>query len=864
MQPNRAHTLRNRLLLVGALLALAAYALMLPRPLFDTPYSTVLYARDGELLGAQVARDGQWRFPPGHALPDKYARAVVEYEDRRFYRHAGVSLPAIVRAARQNWRAGEVVSGGSTLTMQLVRLSRGNPPRTVGEKLREMLLATRIEWSYTKEEILALYAAHAPFGGNVVGLEAAAWRYFGHDPSQLSWAEAATLAVLPNSPALIHPGRSRDALLAKRNRLLDRLLQVRAIDSTEHLVARLEPLPDAPRPLPRHAPHLLESQPAGTALHSTLDAALQQRTQQVVDNYGRWTLAANHIRNAAALIADVRSGEVLAYVGNITPGGVSPGATSGNSADTQSEPRPGASDGRSVDIIRSRRSTGSLLKPILYGALLSEGQILPHTLVFDTPLNLAGFTPTNYSKTFSGVVPASAAVARSLNVPTVRMLTLYNNSRFLALLRSMGMTTFDRSADDYGATLILGGAESTLWEMTGLYASLARSLETHNRTGSYAPGDMHELRVTGSPADTSSHLAPPHIAPSHPAASQEQRTARRNHHEEELLCPLSPASLWFMFEAMSGVNRPEEEGAWQAFSSMRQVAWKTGTSYGNRDAWAIGLTPRYIVGVWVGNADGEGRASMTGVGHSAPILFDIFSMLPAGGGWFDHPLDDMTAVAVCRRSGHRAGPWCLASGDPVDTVDIPQAGIASPPCPYHKPVTVGDQTRGWFVLPPAAEYYYRQSASDYAVPPAVSGARPFELIYPQHNAILYLPKGFAGRDTGSTASPNTGPAARRSSSPPSESAPGSAAQHPGSSTANTPGATNASDRTERFVFRAAHRSDSATLHWHLDNTYLGTTRSASTVGHTLSVAPSPGEHWLTVVDDQGNRQRIRFTVRNRP
>ena len=275
MQPNRAHTLRNRLLLVGALLALAAYALMLPRPLFDTPYSTVLYARDGELLGAQVARDGQWRFPPGHALPDKYARAVVEYEDRRFYRHAGVSLPAIVRAARQNWRAGEVVSGGSTLTMQLVRLSRGNPPRTGGEKLREMLLATRIEWSYTKEEILALYAAHAPFGGNVVGLEAAAWRYFGHDPSQLSWAEAATLAVLPNSPALIHPGRSRDALLAKRNRLLDRLLQVRAIDSTEHLVARLEPLPDAPRPLLRHAPHLLESQPAGTALHSTLDAALQ-------------------------------------------------------------------------------------------------------------------------------------------------------------------------------------------------------------------------------------------------------------------------------------------------------------------------------------------------------------------------------------------------------------------------------------------------------------------------------------------------------------------------------------------------------------------------------------------------------------
>ena len=194
---------------------------------------------------------------------------------------------------------------------------------------------------------------------------------------------------------------------------------------------------------------------------------------------------------------------------------------------------------------------------------------------------------------------------------------------------------------------------------------------------------------------------------------------------------------------------------------------------------------------------------------------------------------DCTATAVCRRSGHRAGDWCVASGDPIDTVDIPRAGIASPPCPYHKPVTVGDQTRGWFVLPPAAEYYYRQSASDYAVPPAVSGSRPFELIYPQHNAILYLPKGFSSRSAGSVPKPDNATVGRP-------------------------------DQTERFVFRAAHRSDSATLHWHLDNTYLGTTRSASTVGHTLSVAPSPGEHWLTVVDDRGNRQRIRFTVRDRP
>lgn len=777
MNRHRPHIPRTAWIGIFFIAALVGYALSLPRPLFDTPYSTVLYARGGELLGARVAADGQWRFPPGHDLPEKYVRAVVEYEDRRFFRHAGVSLPAVVRAVRQNVRAGRVVSGGSTLTMQLVRLSRGNPPRTVGEKLWEMLLATRVEWSYTKDEILGLYAAHAPFGGNVVGLEAAAWRYFGHDSDQLSWAEAATLAVLPNAPAAIHPGRGRRVLQAKRDRLLVRLLRTGAIDSAEYRAALIEPLPEAPEPLPRHAPHLLDRLPAGTVLHATLDNVLQQRVQQIADSYGERTLAANRIRNAAVLVADVRTGEVLAYVGNITPS-TAPAAPAA------------AGDGRSVDLVRARRSTGSLLKPLLYAALLHEGQMLPRTLVLDTPLDIAGFTPSNYSRTFSGVVPADQAVARSLNVPIVRMLTRYHTGRFLALLRSLGLTTFDRSADDYGATLILGGAECTLWEMTGLYASLARSLETHNRTGHYESEDMRPLSVGG--------------------ASESAFSGRS-------ACPLAPAALWYMFEAMSGVNRPEEEAAWQEFGSMKRIAWKTGTSYGNRDAWAVGLTPRHAVGVWVGNADGEGRAAMTGVGYAAPILFDVFSLLPAAEGWFPEPADDMESAAVCRRSGHRASPWCGSSGDPVDTVSIPRAGVASPLCPYHRPFAENGSVRGWFVLPPAAEYYYRQVSSDYAVPPVAAGDRPLELIYPEPHAVLYLPEGFAGRGTA----------------------------------------------TAKFVFRAAHRSDRATIHWHMDNLYLGSTRSASAAGHALAVAPEAGEHRLTIVDDEGYRQQIRFTVLTR-
>ena len=634
------------------------------------------------------------------------------------------------------------------------------------------MLATRIEWSYSKEEILALYAAHAPFGGNVVGVEAAAWRYFGHAPDQLSWAEAAVLAVLPNSPALIHPGRGRGELLAKRNRLLGRLLAGRVLDTLEYEAALAEPLPDAPEPLPRHAPQLADRLAAGRAWRTTVDYTLQVRAQQILDGYGERLLAANRIRNAAAVVADVESGEVLVYVGNLSPG----------------ERAAEARDGRSVDVVSARRSTGSLLKPILYGAMLTEGQILPNTLVFDTPLNVAGFVPSNYDKTFGGVVSARRAVERSLNVPVVRMLTEYNHNRFLGLLRSMGLTTFDRSADDYGSTLILGGAEGTLGEMTGLYAALARSLLRYGRTGRYEAEDMRGLRVDSS------------------------ATIRK----AEGGGPLSPSALWFMFEAMSGVNRPEEEAAWQEFSSMKRVAWKTGTSYGNRDAWAIGVTPRYAVGVWVGNADGEGRAGMTGVGYAAPILFDLFSLLPDGGEWFPEPLGDMTEAAVCRRSGHRVSEWCVSSGDAVDTVRIPLRGVVSRVCPYHRPVTAGGETRGWFVLPPAAEYYYRQRATDYVPPPVAADMRPLEVIYPQPGAMLYLPKGGGG-----------------------------------------------AEGFEKFVFRAAHRSDSMSVHWHLDQLYLGTTRASSAAGHTFAVSPSAGEHRLTVVDEAGYTQTVRFTVLRR-
>lgn len=768
--------------------------LWIPKPLISKPYSTLLYTAETSgrevLLGARIASDGQWRFPSGSEVPEKFAVCLTQYEDKRFWYHPGVDPFALMRAVQLNLTQSRVVSGGSTLTMQLARIAQGNQSRTVGQKVIEMLWALYLECSYSKAEILLMYASNAPFGGNVVGIEAAAWRYFGREAKDLSWAEQATLAVLPNSPALIHPGRNREELKQKRDKLLLRLYEKHILDKTEYELACMEALPEKPLPLPNEAPHLLERlaiEKQENRIHTTVDPTLQQQVQRLVNRYVA-DYRSNHIYNAAALVADVESGKILAYVGNVTDQNMTTG------------------HGYQVDVITSPRSTGSVLKPFLYAAMLNDGLILPGTLIADTPLNINGFTPQNFNKTFYGAVPAHVAIERSLNVPLVRMLSQYNTGRFMSLLKRLGMTTLRFSEDHYGASLILGGAEGSLWDLSGMYASLARML-SHYRSynGRYDRSDIHPL-------------TPYPIEEKKPIRSvTDTRLA-----DESLL---SYASLWFMFEAMSGLNRPEEEADWQQFSSMKQVAWKTGTSYGGRDAWAIGVTPRYVVGVWVGNATGEGRSGLSGVGYAAPILFDIYSLLPDVP-WFDQPYDELEEVAVCRQSGHKASAIC----DEVDTVYIPRTGIATAVCPYHRIVHLSQdgqyrvnsscesvsrmQERSWFVLPPAQAYYYKNYHVEYqAMPPLKPGceedqSRQIAILYPEHQAVLYLPKGFSGE-------------------------------------------------REKVVMRATHARSDATLYWHLDDVYLGETRQI----HQMACLIEPGNHILTLLDEDGNRRSILFEVR---
>jgi len=823
------------------ILMLLVFWISLPAELFDDPLSTVVYDREGELLGARIAADGQWRFPGIDSVPVKYSTALVAFEDRYFYLHPGVNPGSLLRALFLNLKAGEIRSGGSTITMQVMRMSRKGKSRNIGQKIIEAWLALRYEVSATKEEILNTYADNAPFGGNVVGLEAAAWRYFGTSPHNLTWSEAALLAVLPNAPALIHPGRNRDALQQKRDRLLVVLRNRGEIDSLTCRMAIEEPLPREPLPLPNLAPHLADGvmlEKDRDRLHSTLDRRLQERIVELTD-IRQEQLRANEVHNMACLVVEVETGEVLAYVGN-------------------SSARQGGEHGNSVDVIPAPRSSGSILKPILFAGMLDNGDILPATLVPDVPVRYYGYAPKNYDRQYEGAVPAFEALSRSLNIPSVIMLNNYGVDPLLGLLRKLGFTTLTHSHQHYGLTLILGGGETTLWELAGVYSSMARVLNHYTGgNGNYFPSDYHMPvleKTTPDPgrkdrADNNNGPGPGRLSgPATPPGSEQADRPRagsddgpgsndapgRNEDavpgnlpgsgelQEEGL--LSASSIWLTFKSLLEVNRPEELSLWYLLSSSRNIAWKTGTSYGFRDAWAVGVTPEYLVAVWAGNADGEGRPGLSGITAAAPLMFDVFSILPSTT-WFRAPLDDLEEAEVCRQSGYLAGPWC----NERDTIQIVPRGTETPRCPFHRLIhTDRDgafrvnsecypvrsmKTSSWFVLPPLMEWYYERNHPAYkTLPPVMEGCvdgsvEELEIVYPEWDSHLVIPRELDGS-------------------------------------------------RGKVVLEVAHRHPATRVFWHVDEAYAGTTQHT----HQLALYMEPGTHRLTVVDADGNRDEVRFEV----
>ena len=758
-------------LLAASTLGATLYFLTpLPRPLFASDYSTLIVDRDGQLLRAFLSDGQQWCFPPDTSLavPAKLRTAVLHFEDRRFDRHLGVDPLALGRALYQNVATGTVKSGASTITMQVARLMRPKE-RTYVNKTLETLLALKIEFYYTKDEILRLYLDHAPYGGNIVGYQAAAHKYFRKPPDELTWSEAATLAVLPNAPGLASPTANPQRLMQKRNRLLASLQSAGYFDAEALRLALAEPVPTRAFTYPVWAPHLsraLERGRQGHLIKTTIDAGLQRELESLVGRHLRY-LDHQGIGNGAALLVETSSGKVRAYVG---------------SQDFFDPMHQGQVDG-----VIAPRSSGSLLKPFLYALSMDAGLILPQTLVKDVPTFYSGFSPRNADERYDGLVRAEEALVRSLNVPAVRLLRRYGLFNFYRFLQDAGVSTLVRSADDYGLPLILGGAEVTLWDMTRLFRGLARG------------GRIEPLRYLQEQTE---------LAPSVPL--------------------ISPGAAYLVLEALRNVRRPGVEYYWHQYQNQWPLAWKTGTSYGQRDAWAIGVSPAWTIAVWLGNFSGEGNPALSGARAAGPLLFDIFHRVPKDldQAWFPRPDADLTTATLCLDSGQPVSPHC-----PHPTQALtPRHRRPMARCPYHRSIVLNEAgthqvcSLCWkpgdhrlarqMVYPTDVVQYLRERGQVLHDPPPHKAdcpvqpeAKPLQVLYPTPEARLQVGRDFDGK------------------------------QQP-------------------IVLRAAHSDRERALFWYVNRRFLGRTVNQ----HRLAVSLEPGAHALEIVDAHGFRDRTRFYV----
>lgn len=775
------HHIKKHKIKFLVLLALFVYWLLcLPSPLFKDPLATVVESHEGTLLGARIADDGQWRFPPLDSVPYKFERCILLFEDEHFYLHPGFNPIAMSKALWGNLTT-DTRRGGSTITQQVIRLSRKGKQRSYAEKGVELLKATRLEAGYSKKEILNLYATYAPFGGNVVGLETAAWRYYSVPAARLSWGQMAALAVLPNNPSMVRPGRNEAVLRQKRDRLLKKLWETGEIDETTYRLALLEELPGKPYALPQITPHLVDrvqTESRGQRVQTTIRTPIQRELNRIAQTHYE-ILKQNEIYNLAMIVIEVESKEIIGYVGNAP-------------TDVNHE--------KDVDIITRSRSTGSTLKPLLYAGMLDEGRILPKMLVADIPTRINTYQPQNFNKEYQGAVPADYAIARSLNVPAVRMLKEYGLPTFYEDLKKMKLGGLNKPSGHYGLAIILGGAESSLFELTKTYAGLGHTLNGFTASSSAYREESFEGY--------------------HFRKIQKNTLPSRLNKDPEVF---GAGAIFNTLETLREVNRPSGEENWQFYEDAQPIAWKTGTSFGFKDAWAVGVTPQYAIGVWVGNADGEGRPGITGVQAAAPVFFDVLHNLPTNGDWFKTPYDALERVDTCKKSGYKAGSSCQDK----EVIWAPIVSLDRLTCPYHKEVYISKEesyrvnsdcyerdamkVKTYFTLPPSMEFYYAARHPDYKeLPPVhpecqVDGEDLMAFIYPHSDEGILLSKDF-------------------------------------------------DEQVNEVIFKIVHRNPEKKVFWYLDDTYIGVTEDF----HELALVPKSGRHSLTVVDEDGNE--IKKTV----
>lgn len=678
-------------------IALSAYLVYLIANIeFEDRFAYVLYAED-QIINAQVSEDEQWRILCEGEVPEQLATCLTLFEDQYFHYHPGINPVSIYHAIKANLKAGKIVRGGSTLTMQLARIHEHNQPRTYLQKIKEIALALAFELRYSKAEILSLYAQHAPYGGNTVGYCGAAQRYYQKPASLLSWSEAATLAVLPNAPSQIYPGKGQAILINKRNFLLQKLFKEAYIDSMTYRLAILEDLPQQTMTFPSLSAHLLQESKQHDEkafnYHSTLDVSLQSRVKDKVQGYRNRYAQHHGIDNLAAIIVR-NDGSMAAYVGN-----------------TSCE----SDCGSEVDILRSRRSPGSTLKPMLYSGALQSGMITSKSLLQDIPVFYNGYSPSNFDKQYRGVITAESALTQSLNIPAVDLLRGYGIAPFYHDLQQVSITTLDQYPDHYGLAMILGGCEVMGVELAQVYNNLSRV------------------------AQGQSALPIHYLNPNNPVVTFD--------------FPYQQATAYTVLEMLKGVNRPSSQDGWRYFDSKQEISWKTGTSYGFRDAWSVGVTKDYTVLVWVGNADGEGKPGLTGIEKAAPILFELFDLLPYSSS-IEEPNSGFEYKQVCKESGYLATAVCPHS----HRVRVVEGSQPLPRCTYHQIVTLDSakQFRAFqgclpeviqksaFVLDPIPDSYHKRfSGVSYRLPPyhpnCISGQGDLQIVYPSKGAEILIP-----------------------------------------------------------------------------------------------------------------------------
>ncbi|MES2882459.1 MAG: penicillin-binding protein 1C, partial [Bacteroidota bacterium] len=562
-------------------------------------YSTIITDADNQVVNAFLTTDEKWRMKTElHEISPLLRQTIIAKEDKYFYHHPGINFIAIAKAGVSNIISTKTTLGASTITMQVARALEKRK-RNIFSKIIEGFRAFQLEWKYSKEEILQLYLNLVPYGGNIEGVKAASLLYFNKAPDHLSLAEITALSIIPNRPSTLVIGKANNLIVKERNRWLKRFANEKLFTKKQIEDALAEPLTAHRLQVPHHIQHLsqkLKNSGDANLVKTNIVLNMQLKIEKLVDDYTR-NLRAKNILNAAVIVIDNKTNKIVSYVGSAA------------FTDT--------TDGGQVNGAAAIRQPGSTLKPLLYGLCIDEGLLTPKSIINDVAISYNGYAPENYDQHFNGAVTMEYALDHSLNIPSVKSLRLLGKDRLVQSLAAAQFNQIKKDQNKLGLSMILGGCGASLEELTGLFAAFANE-------GKFSTPQLLQNKT----AATKFNL-------------------------------LTPAATYMVTDILSKVNRPDFPLNWTATENMPKIAWKTGTSYGRRDAWSIGYNKNFTVGIWVGNFSGSGVPELSGANTATPLLFKIFNTIDYNSNteWFTPPTD-CALRQVCSQTGLLPGEYC--------------------------------------------------------------------------------------------------------------------------------------------------------------------------------------------------------------